>query len=242
MKPTSAAVLRSHSPDNLHAHTFAQRDLRRTTLQALGALLIFGAAVLAAGRANAQAPLPSGVAAPVGQAVAIFAGGCFWCVESDFDPVPGVISTTSGYTGGKTANPTYETVTSDTTGHAEAVKIVFDPAKVSYRQLVDRFWHTIDPTTEDRQFCDRGTSYRSAIFAVNAEQLAQAQASKTAVDKTKPFKEPVVTQILLASAFYPAEDYHQDYYKKNALRYKFYRASCGRDARLSSLWGDLAGK
>jgi len=221
----------------------AQRDLRRTTLHALGALLIFGAAVLAAGRVNAQAAAPSGIAPPAaGQAVAIFAGGCFWCVESDFDPVPGVISTTSGYIGGKTANPTYEEVSSHTTGHAEAVKIVFDPAKVSYRQLVDRFWHTIDPTTVDRQFCDHGSPYRTAIFAVNAEQVTQAQASKAAVEKTKPFKEPVVTQIVLASDFYPAEGYHQDYYKKNPVRYKFYRTSCGRDARLSSLWGDLAGK
>ncbi len=221
----------------------AQRDLRRTTLLALGALLIFGAGVLAAGRAGAQALAPKGVAPPAaGQSVAIFAGGCFWCVESDFDPVPGVISTTSGYTGGKTANPTYEEVSSHTTGHAEVVKIVFDPAKVSYRQLVDRFWHTIDPTTVDRQFCDHGSPYRTAIFALNAEQLAQAQASKAALDKTKPFKEPVVTQIVLASDFYPAEDYHQDYYKKNPVRYTWYRTGCGRDARLSSLWGDLAGK
>ena len=240
MKPISAAALSASSDSPSESPT--SHNLSRATVQALGALLIFGAALLTAGQANAQAPLPKGVAAPAGQAVAIFAGGCFWCVESDFDPVPGVISTTSGYTGGKTVNPTYETVSSDTTGHAEAVKIVFDPAKVSYRQLVDRFWHTIDPTTENRQFCDRGSPYRSAIFAVNAEQLSQAQASKAALDKTKPFKAPVVTQILPASDFYPAEDYHQDYYKKNSLRYKFYRTSCGRDARLSSLWGDLAGK
>ncbi len=238
MKPISAAELPSRSV----ARALTPRDLRRTTLQALGALLIFGAAVFAASRAYAQAAPPTGLAAPAGQAVAVFAGGCFWCVESDFDKVPGVMSTTSGYTGGKTANPTYEEVSSHTTGHAEAVKIVFDPAKVSYRQLVDHFWHTIDPTVIDQQFCDHGTPYRTAIFAVNAEQLAQAQASKAALDKTKPFKQPVVTQIVPASDFYPAEDYHQDYYKKNPVRYKFYRTSCGREARLSSLWGDLAGK
>lgn len=231
---------RQAAPDT--ARATAQQQLRRRAWLSLGALLIAGAAVLAAGRAQAQALLPAGVSAPAGQAVAIFAGGCFWCVESDFDPVPGVISTTSGYTGGKTANPTYEEVSSHTTGHAEVVKIVFDPARVSYRQLVDRFWHTIDPTTKDRQFCDHGTPYRTAIFAVSAEQLAQAQASKAAMEKTKPFKEPVVTQILPASDFYPAEGYHQDYYLKNPVRYKFYRSSCGRDARLASLWGDLAGK
>jgi len=196
-------------------------------------LLVVGAAALGMGHAHAQT---------ANQSVAIFAGGCFWCVESDFDKVPGVISTTSGYTGGKTANPTYEEVSSHTTGHAEAVKIVFDPAKVSYRQLVDHFWHTIDPTVRDQQFCDHGTPYRTVIFAMDAEQLATALASKVAVEKSKPFKEPIVTEIRMASEFYPAEAYHQDYYLKNPLRYKFYRTSCGRDARLSNLWGDLAGK
>jgi len=174
--------------------------------------------------------------------VAIFAGGCFWCVESDFDKVPGVISTTSGYTGGKIANPSYEEVSSHTTGHAEAVKIVFDPAKVSYRQLVDHFWHTIDPTVRDRQFCDIGTPYRTVIFATSDKQLAQAQASKAALETNKPFTEPIVTDIRLADDFYAAEGYHQDYYQKNPVRYEYYRTSCGRDARLRQLWGDLAGK
>jgi len=174
--------------------------------------------------------------------VAIFAGGCFWCVESDFDKVPGVISTTSGYTGGKTANPSYAEVSSHTTDHAEAVKIVFDPVKVSYRQLVDHFWHTIDPTVRDRQFCDIGSPYRTVIFATSAEQLAQAQASRAALETNKPFTEPIVTDIRMADDFYPAEDEHQDYYKKNPVRYDFYRTSCGRDARLKSLWGNLAGK
>ncbi len=173
-------------------------------------------------------------------AKAIFAGGCFWCVEADFDKVPGVISTTSGYTGGKTVNPNYEQVSADTTGHAEAVELVFDPAKVSYEQLVKHFWRTIDPTTKDRQFCDAGSPYRSAIFAQDAKQLQIATASRAALEKSKPFKDPIVTEVVLAGAFYPAEDYHQDYYMKNPVRYKLYRTGCGRDARLKQLWGDAA--
>ena len=186
--------------------------------------------------------LPAGGTASPATVKAVFAGGCFWCVESDFDKVPGVLSTTSGYTGGHTLNPTYEQVSSNSTGHAEVVEIVFDPAKVSYAQLVENFWRTIDPTTKDQQFCDRGSPYRSAIFAVNAEQLKVAQASKAALEKSKPFKEPVVTEVQMASTVYPAEDYHQDYYKKNPVRYKYYRTSCGRDARLQQLWGDKAAR
>jgi peptide-methionine (S)-S-oxide reductase len=172
---------------------------------------------------------------------AIFAGGCFWCVESDFDKVDGVISTTSGYTGGTVPNPTYQQVSSHATGHAEAVEVVFDPKRVSYAQLVERYWRSIDPTTKERQFCDSGSPYRTAIFAVDAEQLRIAQASKAALEKSKPFKEPVVTEIVLAGAFYPAEDYHQDYYKKNPIRYAYYRNGCGRDARLKQLWGGQTG-
>ena len=170
-------------------------------------------------------------------AKATFAGGCFWCVESDFDKVPGVISTTSGYTGGTLANPTYQQVSGKTTGHAEAVEIVFDPAKVSYEQLLAKFWHSVDPTTKDRQFCDVGSPYRTAIFAQDDAQLAAAKASLAALDKSKPFKDTIVTTIERAGAFYPAEDYHQDYYKKNPIRYQYYRASCGRDSRLAQLWG-----
>ena len=173
-------------------------------------------------------------------AKATFAGGCFWCVEADFDKVPGVISTTSGYIGGKVANPSYEQVAAKMTGHAEAVEIVFDPAKVSYQQLVDHFWRTIDPTTKDRQFCDVGSPYRTAIFAHDAQQLQTAKASRDALDKSKPFKEPIVTEVLTAGPFYAAEAYHQDYYKKNPVRYKYYRTSCGRDARLKQLWGPQA--
>ena len=168
---------------------------------------------------------------------AIFAGGCFWCVEADFDKVPGVLSTTSGYIGGKVANPTYAQVSAKSTGHAEAVEIVFDPAKVSYDQLLEHYWRTIDPTTKDRQFCDSGSPYRTAIFALDATQLKAAQASLAALEKSKPFPEPVVTQIVLAGPFYAAEDYHQNYYKKNPIRYQYYRTSCGRDARLKQLWG-----
>ena len=175
-------------------------------------------------------------------AKATFAGGCFWCVEADFDKLDGVISTTSGYIGGTVANPTYEQVSAKTTGHAEVVEIVYDPRKVSYDRLLEYFWRTTDPTAKDRQFCDAGTPYRHAIFANGAEQLAAAKASLAALEKTKPFKEPIVTQIALATTFYPAEDYHQDYYKKNPVRYKYYRNGCGRDARLKQLWGDLAGK
>jgi peptide-methionine (S)-S-oxide reductase len=166
---------------------------------------------------------------------AIFAGGCFWCVEADFDKVDGVISTTSGYTGGHTANPTYEQVSHGGTGHAETVEIVYDPAKVSYKKLLDVFWHNIDPLAKDRQFCDHGDQYRSAIFYHDEEQRALAEASKAEVEKR--FKQPVATQIVPAGPFYKAEEYHQDYYMKNPIRYKFYRFNCGRDARLEELWG-----
>ena len=143
-------------------------------------------------------------------AKATFAGGCFWCVEADFDKVPGVLSTTSGYIGGTVANPTYQQVSGNGTGHAEAVEIVFDPSKVSYAQLVEKFWRTIDPTTKDRQFCDAGSPYRTAIFTHDAAQAAAVQASLAALEKSKPFKEPIVTQVIPAGAFYAAEDYHQD--------------------------------
>jgi peptide-methionine (S)-S-oxide reductase len=181
-------------------------------------------------------------APPAATAKATLAGGCFWCVEADFDKVPGVISTTSGYTGGNVANPTYEQVASKRTGHAEVVLIVYDPAKVSYEQLLDHFWRTIDPTTKDAQFCDHGSPYRTAIFTHDAAQAKAAQASLVALQKSKPFKEPIVTEIQPAGPFYPAEDYHQDYYKKNPLRYQYYRTACGRDARLKQLWGDKAAK
>src|SRR5215831_1813556 len=169
------------------------------------------------------------------QKTATFAGGCFWCVEADFDKVEGVISTTSGYTGGRTANPSYEEVSRGGTGHAEAVEIVYDPAKVSYDKLLDVFWHNIDPLAKDRQFCDHGDQYRSAIFYHGDEQRTLAEASKAAVQKR--FKQPIQTAVVPAGPFYKAEEYHQDYYVKNPVRYKFYRFNCGRDARLEELWG-----
>jgi peptide-methionine (S)-S-oxide reductase len=163
-------------------------------------------------------------------------------VEADFDKVKGVISTTSGYIGGSVANPSYEQVAAKSTGHAEAVEVVYDPAVVSYEQLLSYFWRTIDPTVLDRQFCDAGSPYRTAIFAHDAAQLAAANASKAAVEKSKPFKEPIVTPVQMATRFYPAETYHQDYYQKNPVRYKYYRTSCGRDSRLKELWGGEAMK
>jgi peptide-methionine (S)-S-oxide reductase len=170
-------------------------------------------------------------------ATATFAGGCFWCVEADFDKIPGVISTTSGYTGGRVPKPSYEQVSAKATGHAEAVQVVYDPARVSYETLLQKYWHSIDPTTQDRQFCDVGSPYRTAIFVHDAAQEAAARASLAALEKSKPFKEPIVTGIEQAGAFYPAEAYHQDYYKKNPVRYNYYRFACGRDARLQQLWG-----
>ena len=203
----------------------------------------FGAAVTLlamTGLSGAQQRPAAASTATAATAKAIFAGGCFWCVESDFDKVPGVLSTTSGYTGGTVANPSYEQVSGKHTGHAEAVEVVFDPAKVSYSQLVEHFWRTIDPTTADRQFCDVGSPYRTGIFAVDAAQLQQAQASRAALEKSKPFKDPIVTEVVKAGAFYPAEGYHQDYYLKNPVRYQYYRLNCGRDARLKQLWGSQA--
>jgi peptide-methionine (S)-S-oxide reductase len=169
------------------------------------------------------------------QAVAVFAGGCFWCSESDFDKLPGVLSTTSGYTGGKLLNPTYKQVSAGGTGHIEALRIVYDPSKVSYAKLVSHLFQTIDPLDGGGQFCDRGDHYRAAIFAANpAEQriAAAAKAKAAAV-----LKKPVATLILPAAKFYPAEDYHQDYYKKNPVKYKYYRTSCGRDAQVKKVWG-----
>jgi peptide-methionine (S)-S-oxide reductase len=168
---------------------------------------------------------------------ATFAGGCFWCMEPPFDKLDGVVATTAGYTGGHKANPTYHEVSAGGTGHAEAVEVLFDPARISYRKLLEVFWHNIDPTTPNRQFCDHGDQYRTAIFYHNEHQRRLAEASKRALEKNKPFAGPIVTEITAAGPFYPAEEYHQDYYKKNPWRYKFYRYNCGRDQRLRQLWG-----
>jgi len=175
---------------------------------------------------------PAAIAA---DAVATFAGGCFWCTESDFEKVPGVISATSGYTGGRVANPTYEQVSDGGTGHAESVQVRYDPAKVSYAQLLQAYWHSVDPTVKDQQFCDHGNQYRTAIFVGNAEERKLAESTRAEV--ARQLAVPVYTEIVEAGPFYAAEDYHQDYYKKNPLRYKFYRGGCGRDARLEQVWG-----
>jgi len=191
--------------------------MKRTTIL-LAALLI--AAVPAFGAQTAHAT---------------FAGGCFWCMVHPFDQLPGVVSVTSGYTGGGKKNPTYEEVSSGTTGHAESVDVVYDPAKISYEKLLDVFWHNIDPFAKSYQFCDHGTQYRSAIFVHDETQKRLAEASKAEVQKR--FKQPIQTEIVPASTFWPAEAYHQDFYKKNPLRYNFYRTSCGRDHRLREIWG-----
>ena len=184
-----------------------------------------------------QAPYMSD--APEGLATAIFAGGCFWCVEKDFEEVTGVVEVTSGYSGGMLDNPDYKTVSYTETGHYEAAEVLYDPDVVSYRELVDYFWTTVDPTDDAGQFCDKGSSYRTAVFAT-PEQRAEAEASLAAVTASKPFGAPIVTPILDAVTFYDAEDYHQDYYRKNPLRYKAYRTGCRRDATLKKLWGDQA--
>lgn len=169
------------------------------------------------------------------EAVATFAGGCFWCMEQPFETLPGVTSVTAGYTGGSKKAPTYEEVSDGGTGHAEAVQIAYDPAKVSFEKLLDVFWHNIDPTVADRQFCDVGAQYRSAIFVHDAAQRKAAEASLAEVQKKLGV--PVKTQIVDAGPFYPAEEYHQDYYRKNPIRYRYYRYGCGRDARLEEVWG-----
>src|SRR5262245_5233811 len=171
------------------------------------------------------------------RATATFAGGCFWCMQPPFDALDGVISTTVGYTGGLTKHPTYEQVSAGETGHAESIEVVFDPARVSYEKLLDVFWHNVDPTTPNAQFCDMGNQYRTAIFYHDETQRQAAERSKKALEDSKRLPGPIVTQIVPAGEFTPAEDYHQGYYKKNPIRYKFYRHTCGRDARLKEIWG-----
>ena len=171
---------------------------------------------------------------------ATFAGGCFWCMESPFESLDGVVSVTVGYTGGTKVNPTYEEVSAGGTGHAESVEIAYDPSKISYQKLLDIFWHNIDPLTKDAQFCDHGHQYRSAIFFHDPAQRKLAEESKAALEASGRFKQPIVTEITPASTFYRAEEYHQHYHQKNPLRYRLYRFSCGRDQRLRQLWGDQA--
>lgn len=205
--------------------------LRRT-----GVLL---AALLCVAAIWAQAPdaaRPDTQAPPASGATAIFAGGCFWCNEADFEKLPGVIAVVSGYTSGRTANPSYAEVSAGRTGHTEAVRVEYDPARVSYAQLVEYFWRHIDPTVKDAQFCDHGSQYRSGIYPQGEEQMRIAEASKAALEKSGRFAR-IHTEIVPASAFYLAEEYHQDYYRKNPVRYAYYRKGCGRDARVAELWG-----
>ncbi len=201
--------------------------------------LALGGMLLAAAPAGAREGGPAPAARSLEKAT--FAGGCFWCMESPFDKLEGVVSVTVGYTGGRTVKPTYEEVSSGGTGHAESIEIVFDPAKISYRQLLDVYWHNVDPTMPNRQFCDVGTQYRTAIFYHSEQQKRLAEESKKALEESKVLPGPIVTEIVPAGTFWPAEEYHEHYYRKNPIRYKFYRSSCGRDRRLEELWGRDAG-
>ena len=200
----------------------------------IGVAIVAVAAVAALATSGAAAPTPS---PKPGLARATFAGGCFWCMEGPFDKLPGVVSTTSGYTGGSVKDPSYEQVSSGATGHAESVEVVYDPAKVTYQQLLDVFWKNVDPTDGGGQFCDRGNQYRTAIFAHGDEQQRLAEQSKKDLEASGKVKKRIVTQIVPAGDFYAAEEYHQDYYLRNPARYKFYRYNCGRDDRLKELWG-----
>jgi peptide-methionine (S)-S-oxide reductase len=201
----------------------------------LGAVLVTALLAAAGASAATNAAKPGADGRKLEKAT--FAGGCFWCLEEALDKVNGVVSTTSGYTGGRQANPTYEDVSAGGTGHAEAVEILYDPAQVSYARILDVFWRNIDPTQPNGQFCDHGPQYRSAIFYHDETQKRLAEDSKKALEKSKPFKEAIATEIAPASAFYPAEEYHQNFYEKNPIRYKVYKYNCGRAQRLAELWG-----
>jgi peptide-methionine (S)-S-oxide reductase len=185
------------------------------------------------------APLP---VAGAGQRVATFAGGCFWSMQKAFDGVTGVVSTTAGYSGGTVAKPNYEDVETGSTGHAESVQLIYDPTRISYEQLLDIYWHHTDPLTPNAAFCDHGPQYRSIIFYRDGEQQRLAEASKRALDQSHRFPTPIVTAIQPATAFYPAEEYHQQFYKKNPVRYEAYRIGCGRDERIRELWGEVASR
>jgi methionine-S-sulfoxide reductase len=208
--------------------------MRTLSILLLGLLALLGAAAVAAQTEKGKAMMEKG---NVKLEKALFAGGCFWCMEPPFEKLDGVISVTSGYAGGQEANPTYQEVSADGTGHAETVEIVYDPARVSYERLLEVFWMNIDPTDGGGQFVDRGRQYRSAIFFLNEEQRRLAEASKAKLEKSGRFDRPIVTEIVPAGPFYPAEGYHQDYYKENPVRYKFYRYNSGRDQFLDKVWG-----
>ena len=192
-------------------------------------------AILLIGAWSMQSTSQAAADATLGKAY--FAGGCFWCMEEVFEKVEGVLSATSGYMGGAVSNPTYEEVSAGRTGHTESVEVVYDPAKVSYQKLLDAFWHNVDPITPNAQFCDHGSQYRSAIFFQTEDEKRASDSSKQSIEQSRRFKEPIVTQIAMAPQFYHAEEYHQDFYKKNPIRYKLYKYNCGRAQRLEELWG-----
>jgi peptide-methionine (S)-S-oxide reductase len=196
--------------------------------------------VLFAVFARADEPIVATAPVPAGLVKAAFAGGCFWCMQRPYDDLFGVVSTAVGYTGGEKANPTYHEVSAGGTGHLESIELVYDPKKVTYEKLLDVFWHNVDPTNAFGQFCDNGSQYRTAIFVADDAQRKAAEASKRALEASGVLKRPIVTEILKAGTFWKAEDYHQSYYKKNPIRYSFYRSGCGRDPRLKELWGDAA--
>jgi peptide-methionine (S)-S-oxide reductase len=198
-------------------------------------LFVLAVTVFLIGAVSLQTTSQAAVDANPGKAY--FAGGCFWCMEEVFENVEGVLSVTSGYMGGTVVSPSYEEVSAGRTGHAESVEVVYDSAKVSYQTLLDAFWRNVDPITPNAQFCDHGSQYRSAIFFQTDEEKRASEASKQAIEQSGRFNEPIVTQIVMASQFYLAEDYHQDFYKKNPIRYKFYKYNCGRAQRLEELWG-----
>ena len=208
-----------------------QDEIRTRRLRILGGLLIGTVLFAVSGLAAAQGSDAGRLA------TATFAGGCFWCMEQPFDELEGVVSTTSGYTDGHTENPTYKKVSSRKTGHAQAVQVVYEPDKVSFDRLVEVFWRNIDPTDAGGQFCDRGPTYRPVLFYHDETQREVAERSLAALEKDRPFKQAIVTPVVAATTFYPAEEYHQDYYLKNPIRYRLYRNGCGRDRRLEQLWG-----
>ncbi len=204
-------------------------------------VLLLGVRATVFGDGSDRVGEPEAARPPENAARATFAGGCFWCMEGPFDELEGVFETTSGYTGGRVENPSYEQVSRGGTGHTEAVQVTYDPARVSYEKLLEVFWRNIDPTDAMGQFCDKGSQYRSGIYWHDAEQRRLAEGSRAELVEQVRFDAPIATEIVEAGAFYPAEDYHQDYYQKNPIRYRFYRTGCERDRRLREVWGDEAG-
>ncbi len=219
----------------MKGHNHMTISLSARNCATVAAIVIAATSVGAGAARSSAAPAASGNAGAAGSAQAVFAGGCFWCTEADFDKIPGVLSTTSGYTGGKLRNPTYEQVSAGSTGHIETVRVTYDPARVSYATLAARFIRTVDPLDSGGSFCDRGYGYRSAFFVATPAQRRVAETVKSKARAS--LKQPIATLVLPAVTFYPAETYHQDYYKKNPIRYRLYRLNCGRDARLKKIWG-----